>query len=126
MNPRLKLSTLEKINHFIKLQEALTSKLEMLRSKKIVVHNTGLGGSSKRGRPAGNKGGQMMTLVSSNINPNEIGMIYNQKESGIMENDSDVDEDMESKAEISSKVKSTSKQIGLNRVEGVPRSNSKK
>jgi hypothetical protein len=39
MNPRLKLTTIEKINHFIKLQDALLSKLEMLRTKKLIVHS---------------------------------------------------------------------------------------
>ena len=39
MNPRLKLTTIEKINHFIKLQDALLSKLEMIRTKKLVVHS---------------------------------------------------------------------------------------
>ena len=37
MHPRTKLTTLEKIHHLIKLREALLSKLEMIRSKKLVM-----------------------------------------------------------------------------------------
>ena len=39
MNPRLKLPTIEKINHLFKLQDALLSKLEMLKIKKLIVHS---------------------------------------------------------------------------------------
>lgn len=50
MNPRLKLTTIEKINHFIKLKKALESKLEMIRSKKLIVQYLPMAGT-KRGRP---------------------------------------------------------------------------
>jgi len=57
MNPRLKLTTLEKIQHMIKLKDALNSKLEMIRNKTLVVpHGHHLANfSGKRGRPAATK-----------------------------------------------------------------------
>ncbi len=58
MNPRLKLTTIEKINYCIKLQKALESKLEMVKNKLLVVHNPlSKGGSTigKRGRPSTSK-----------------------------------------------------------------------
>ncbi len=39
-NPKSKLSVIEKINHLIKLQNALLHKLEMLRQKKITPANS--------------------------------------------------------------------------------------
>lgn len=60
MNPRLKLTTIEKINHFIKLRDALQSKLDMLRQGTLVVHHghSGtLGSMNRRGRPPANRVG---------------------------------------------------------------------
>jgi hypothetical protein len=39
INPKSKLSVVEKINHMIKLQDALLNKLELLREKKIAPGN---------------------------------------------------------------------------------------
>jgi hypothetical protein len=56
LNPRLKLTTIEKINHFYKLQDALQSKYDMLRDGRLIVAKGGgaasLGAMNKRGRPA--------------------------------------------------------------------------
>ena len=64
MNPRLKLSTIEKINHCKKLENALKSKLEMIKNKTLVVHNPlSTSQVSRRGRPAMAKSSQMMRVV---------------------------------------------------------------
>jgi hypothetical protein len=62
MHPRTKLNTLEKIQHLIKLREALLSKLEMIRSKKLVIipqNQTG----GKRGRGGKSVYSHMMALA---------------------------------------------------------------
>ena len=38
-NPKSKLSTVEKMNHLIKLEEALANKLQLLKDKKITPYN---------------------------------------------------------------------------------------
>lgn len=91
MNPRLKLSTLEKINHCINLKEALESKLEMIREGILVNvgSSTGLGAGSKRGRPAASSSsGGMMKLMGK---PPALG-IYASIPAPVRK-DSDVDED---------------------------------
>ena len=71
LNPRTKLSTMEKINHFIKLQEALESKLDMLRQGKLILtggQSRSLGALNKRGRPtAGGAAGPQKLMLASGV-----------------------------------------------------------
>ncbi|TNV77439.1 hypothetical protein FGO68_gene16130 [Halteria grandinella] len=72
LNPRLKLTTIEKINHFIKLKEALESKLDMLRQGKLILtggQGRSLGALNKRGRPGANSfgGGPQKLMLASGV-----------------------------------------------------------
>lgn len=108
-NPRLKLSTLEKLHHFIKLQDALTSKLEMLRSKKLIPHQ--VANVSKRGRPA--KSSSMMTVVGS---ASSTGIYTPHAAGGKAADEEEVEEDDSEEEEEEERVRKQPRVLGQNRV----------
>ncbi len=101
LNPRTKLSTLEKIHHCIKLQDALQSKLEMLRSKKLIAVPNNIGG--KKGRP--NKFNSSMLVSPQQQISGIYGKAGNDDEEDVEEDDSEEEE-----------VKKQPKMLGQNRV----------
>ncbi|CDW81052.1 UNKNOWN [Stylonychia lemnae] len=81
VHPKSKLSTIEKINHFMKLEDALLAKLDMIKSKRTM----------KQGLVAGANAQQQMQI--DNAHHNMQAMIKQQLESTLMTKEEDLKED---------------------------------